>query len=119
MLISTWDRNDPLPGHNTTYDPPTVTSSVFAAANLLAAPGCAGPVQSQPKTFWLDQQDHTGSARGYAPFISGYYTYPVYRNVLDYSVRNDGTGDQTANLQNAIYTDGRGGSRKGQGVTYE
>lgn len=87
--------------------------------SILAAPVCKGPVQSQPTTFWLDQQDHTGPARGYAPFISGYYTYPVYRNVLNYSVKNDGTGDQTANLQNAINTDGRGGSREGQGVTYE
>ncbi|MGI4812099.1 MAG: glycosyl hydrolase family 28-related protein [Janthinobacterium lividum] len=47
-------------------------------------------------------------------------TYPVYRNVMDdpYSAANDGTGDQTAAIQNAIsYTSTSGGSRQGSGVT--
>lgn len=80
---------------------------------------CSGPVKSSPTRFWLDEQDHSGNARGIAPFSDGYDTYPVYRNVLDYSVRNDGTGDQSGNLQQAIDTDGRGGSREGKGVTYQ
>lgn len=72
---------------------------------------CTGPVVSTPSTFWLDQMDHTGNARGYAPELPGYYTYPVYRNVLEYGALNDGTGDQTAALQNASNDDGQGGNR--------
>lgn len=41
----------------------------------------------------------------------------MFRNVMDYSVVNDGSGDQTAKLQKAIDDDGAGGSRKGHGVT--
>lgn len=36
---------------------------------------------------------------------------------MDYSVVNDGSGDQTSKLQKAIDDDGNGGTRKGQGVT--
>lgn len=36
---------------------------------------------------------------------------------MDYSVVNDGSGNQTPKLQQAIDDDGLGGSRKGQGVT--
>jgi hypothetical protein len=36
---------------------------------------------------------------------------------MDYSVVNDGSGDQTSNLQKTIDDDGDGGSRKGKGVT--
>lgn len=36
---------------------------------------------------------------------------------MDYSVVNDGSGNQTPKLQKAIDDDGAGGSRKGQGVT--
>lgn len=36
---------------------------------------------------------------------------------MDYSVVNDGFGDQTPKLQKAIDDDGVGGSRKSQGVT--
>lgn len=36
---------------------------------------------------------------------------------MHYNVANDGTGDQTANLQKAIDDTGAGGSRKGNGVT--
>ncbi|KAJ6188000.1 hypothetical protein N7519_002908 [Penicillium mononematosum] len=43
--------------------------------------------------------------------------YPVYRNVMDYSVVNDGSGNQTPKLQKAVDDDGAGGSRKGHGVT--
>jgi hypothetical protein len=35
---------------------------------------------------------------------------------MDYSVINDGTGNQTSKLQNAIDDDGAGGTRKGRGV---
>ena len=79
---------------------------------LAASATCTGPVVSTPSTFWLDQMDHTGNARGYAPELLGYYTYPVYRNVMSgYGAVNDGTGDQTAALQNATNDDGQGGNR--------
>lgn len=63
--------------------------------------------------------DHTGNARGYNPFLEGYYTYPTWRNVLDarYGARNDGTGDQRAAIQFALNDNGRGGLRTGVGVT--
>lgn len=76
-----------------------------------ASATCTGPVVSTPSTFWIDQMDHTESARGYAPELPGYYTYPVYRNVIEYGAVNDGTGDQTAALQNATNDDGQGGNR--------
>jgi glucan 1,3-beta-glucosidase len=66
----------------------------------------------------LETQDHTGSGRGYAPFVQGNSAYPVHRNALDYGAKNDGSGNQTAALQNAINSDGQGGSREGRGVTY-
>lgn len=46
--------------------------------------------------------DHTGNARGYAPFLANYYTYPIYRNVLDWGAKDDGTGDSTAAIQAAL-----------------
>jgi len=60
--------------------------------------------------------DHTGDSRGYAPFIANYYTFPVWRNVLDYGAKNDGSGDQAAAIQSALNTDGRGGNRFSSGV---
>lgn len=57
------------------------------------------------------------SPRGYAPFLANYYTYPTWRNVLDYGARNDGSVDIRWALQNAIDDDGQGGNRKGNGVT--
>jgi glucan 1,3-beta-glucosidase len=69
--------------------------------------------------YWLDEQDHTGSGRGYAPYAKSNANYPVYRNVLTYGVKNDGSDNQTAALQNAIDTDGQGGTRAGHGNTYE
>jgi hypothetical protein len=92
-------------------------------AELLAAPAslnvldasatCTGPVVSTPSTFWLDQMDHTGNARGYAPELPGFFTYPVYRNVMSatYGAVNDGSGDQTSALQKAMNDDGQGGNR--------
>lgn len=67
--------------------------------------------------YWLDAQDHTGPARGYAPFIAPDYTYPVYRNVRSYGAIGDGVQDDADSLQNAINTDGQGGSRYRNEVT--
>jgi glucan 1,3-beta-glucosidase len=70
--------------------------------------------------YWLDQQDHTGTARGWAPFANDPTIYPVYRNVAEYGAIGDGTGDQSASLQNALNADGTsGGNRYQQGVTTE
>jgi glucan 1,3-beta-glucosidase len=85
-----------------------------ASGNVLAtAATCTGPVASTPSTFWIDQMNHTGAARGYAPELNGYYNYPVYRNVMSstYGAVNDGSGDQTKALQNAMNDDGQGGNR--------
>jgi glucan 1,3-beta-glucosidase len=92
--------------------PANVATGVQAPISM---PSCSGPVEGVPDGFWLDQQDHTGPARGYAPFIDSYYTYPVYRNaVKDYGANNDGSGDQTSFLQAALNDDGRSGSRYNQ-----
>ncbi|KFY68822.1 hypothetical protein V496_00777 [Pseudogymnoascus sp. VKM F-4515 (FW-2607)] len=84
---------------------------------LLKRAECTGPIASKPSKYWLDEQDHTGDARGIAPFSGNSDTYPVFRNVLDYGVANDGTGDQSGSLQDAINTDGNGGSRYKNGLT--
>lgn len=89
-----------------------------ASGNVLAAADtCTGPVASSPSTFWLDEMDHTGTARGYAPELNGFFTYPVYRNVMSptYGAANDGSGDQTQALQNAMNDDGQGGNRYSDG----
>lgn len=77
---------------------------------------CGAPASQPPETYWLDEQDHNERGAGFAPYAKT-SMYPVYRNVMDYSVVNDGTGDQAPRLQNAIDDDGAGGSRKGHGVT--
>lgn len=84
---------------------------------LLERAACTGPTASKPSKYWLDEQDHTGDARGIAPFSGNTDTYPVFRNVLDFKVANDGTGDQTGGLQDAMNSDGNGGSRYKNGLT--
>ncbi|RLL93768.1 hypothetical protein CFD26_102250 [Aspergillus turcosus] len=95
----------------------TTLAMASSAAVGARGPSCTGPVKSSPNTYWLAEQDHTGNPRGYAPHAGGNYNYPVWRNVLDYSAKNDGSGDQTASLQKAINVNGSGGSRESSGVT--
>lgn len=112
----------------TQSSPPVPSSSTeplsSASPTTPAAPSdaptvktCPGPAQQSQDVYWLHAQDHNGAGAGYAPFTSEPNKYPVFRNVMDYAVVNDGSGDQTARLQKAIDDDGSGGSRKGSGVT--
>jgi glucan 1,3-beta-glucosidase len=110
----------PLGGLNTT-DPSTIPDAPQSAnriQNPFAQAACAGPVITNPSSYWMTQMDHTGNARGYAPNIANYFTFPTWRNVMDpaYGAKNDGTGDQTAAIQAALNTDGRGGNRFSSGV---
>ncbi|PQE14044.1 glucan endo-13-beta-glucosidase protein [Rutstroemia sp. NJR-2017a BBW] len=107
----------PPGGLNTSIAPDEIPDAEhrFNAA-FAAAATCSGPVTSNPSTFWIDQMDHTGNARGYAPFLANYYTFPTYRNVLKYNAPNDGSGDATPFIQAALNDDGRGGNRYSSGV---
>jgi len=69
--------------------------------------------------YWLNAQDHTGNARGYAPFLGNDFTFPVYRNVKSspYNAKGDGGTDDVTSLQNAINSDGSGGTRYRNGVS--
>lgn len=99
--------------HPSSVGPPTPTSPSDAPTLKT----CPGPTQKTSDVYWLQAQNHNGAGAGYAPFTNDPNLYPVFRNVMDYFVVNDGTGDQTARLQHAIDDDGNGGSRKGRGVT--
>ena len=46
---------------------------------------CPGQAQYQGSTFWLDQIDHTDSARGYAPFIGEYSRQHTRVLIIDLS----------------------------------
>jgi len=70
----------------------------------LLASGCAAT------NFWYANVDHTGSPRGYAPEVSP-YTYPVFQAVQP---SQGGSG-----IQNAINSDGNGGTRPGQWLSAE
>lgn len=94
----------------------TATSSATGVSSVNYC--LASSSSSQQSTeYWLKSQDHTGNARGYAPFIPGNPLYPVYRDVTTYGAKNDGSGNQTSSLQTAIDTDGIGGTRVGKGTT--
>ncbi|KAF1966841.1 putative exo-beta-1,3-glucanase [Bimuria novae-zelandiae CBS 107.79] len=100
--------------HNASYDPSDITPAKpvrVANAKIQAAAACSGPVTSNPTGFWMDQQDHTGNARGFAPFLGNFFTYQTWRNVQSYGARGDGSGDQTEAIQNALNDDSRGGTR--------
>ncbi|KAL8709185.1 MAG: hypothetical protein Q9220_006065 [cf. Caloplaca sp. 1 TL-2023] len=73
--------------------------------------------ESIASPYWYSEQDHTGVARGYAPFLGSDHTYPVYRNVRNHKAVGDGKADDTAALQNAINDDGKGGNRYKNEVT--
>ena len=80
-------------------------------------PLAADREETAASRYWLDEQDHTGNARGYAPFLGNDFTYPVYRNVRAYGALGNGIKDDTDALQNAINTDGKGGTRYKNEVT--
>ncbi|KAJ5771709.1 Pectin lyase fold/virulence factor [Penicillium odoratum] len=109
----------PVPPANTPSIPPanSVSSKPSATAFTPATKTCPAGTRNGGEPYWLDAQDHKQGASGYAPYAGGSKIYPVYRNVLDYGVVRDGSGDQTAKLQHAIDDDGNGGTRKGKGVT--
>lgn len=66
--------------HNASYNPNEIelAKPVEIAQAILAAVRCSGPVTSNPVGFWMDQQDHNGSARGYAPFLVPLLSTVIY-----------------------------------------
>lgn len=91
--------------------------AVLQPASHIEVASSSGPISSNPSTYWLDQQDHTGAARGFAPFLPGDFNYPVYRNVKSYNAVGNGNADDTQSIQNAINDDGNGGNRYNNEVT--
>ncbi|KAJ5691893.1 hypothetical protein N7462_001316 [Penicillium macrosclerotiorum] len=99
---------------------PSSTQSLTGTSSVTSAPEvktCPSVSRKSTNVFWLDDQDHNQQGAGFAPYANTTTHYPVFRNVMDYSVVNDGSGDQTAKLQRSIDDDGNGGTRKGLGVT--
>ena len=92
--------------HNALLD-----QAVISPVSFVEPASHSGPICSSSSNYWLDQQDHTGTARGYAPFLPGDYTYPIYRDVKSYHAVGDCNADDTHNLQMAINDDGKGGNR--------
>ncbi|KAJ5209231.1 hypothetical protein N7449_003610 [Penicillium cf. viridicatum] len=117
-LATSTRTSTPLPNTHTesTRASPPTQSSMSQKGHSHATKTCAAPTSKSPETYWLDEQDHNQHGAGFAPYTKS-SLYPVYRNVMDYSVVNDGSGNQTPKLQQAIDDDGLGGSRKGHGVT--
>ena len=107
----------PLDSHFPGWKSSPQLQAVLQHASPIEVASCSGPVSSNPSTYWLDQEDHTGAARGFAPFLPGDFNYPVYRNVKSYNAVGDGNADDTQSLQNAINDDGNGGNRYNNEVT--
>ncbi|KAL5088060.1 hypothetical protein Trisim1_007227 [Trichoderma cf. simile WF8] len=86
-----------------------------ALVALLLGAASATPTPSPPASdegitkratsFYYPNMDHVNAPRGFAPDLDGDFNYPIYQTV------NAGDGNA---LQNAITTDGKGGSRHPQ-----
>lgn len=86
-----------------------------ALVALLLGAASATPTPSPPASdegitkratsFYYPNMDHVNAPRGFAPDLDGDFNYPIYQTV------NAGDGNA---LQNAINTDGKGGSRHAQ-----
>ncbi|KAJ4862845.1 pectate lyase superfamily protein domain-containing protein [Trichoderma breve] len=86
-----------------------------ALVALLLGAASATPTPSPPASdegitkratsFYYPNMDHVNAPRGFAPDLDGDFNYPIYQTV------NSGDGNA---LQNAINTDGKGGSRHPQ-----
>lgn len=97
--------------------PAQAVISALRGKGLSQIPIVLESAESTATKYWLDEQDHVGNARGYAPFLGNDFTYPVYRNVRLFGAAGDGQKDDSDALQNAINTDGKGGNRYRNEVT--
>ena len=71
LIVSVKPTGPGAVNHNASYSPSTIKPAkpINAQAKIQAAAACSGPVTGNPSGFWMDQEDHTGNARGYAPFL--------------------------------------------------